>query len=178
MSTPLERRPLEDSPEFLKVTEERVQKVLEKRNPNKASGPDKIPDWFLKEYSYTIALPIMKILNLSFYEQSIPTAWKMADLVPLQQTKKRVNILEKDLRPILLTPCVSKVAEEFIVDDYVKPAVLEMIDKTQYGAIPYLSITMALINMLHHWYLGTDGNGSTVRTKNNFIRLQKSVRFY
>ena len=39
-----------------------------------------------------------------------------------------------------------------------------MIDKTQYGAIPYSSTTMALINMLHHWYSGTDGNGSTVRT--------------
>ena len=161
MSTPLERLPLEDSPEFLKVTEERVQKVLEKLDPNKASGPGKIPNWFLKQYSYIIALPIMKILNLSFYEQSIPTARKMADVVPLQK-KKRVNILEKDLRPISLTPCVSKVAEEFIVDDYVKPAVLEMIDKTQYGAIPHSSTTMALINMLHHWYLGTDGNGSTV----------------
>ena len=73
----------------------------------------------------------------------------MADVVPLQK-KKRVNILEKDLRPISLTPCVSKVAEEFIVDDYVKPAVLEMIDKTQYGAIPYSSTTIAPINMLHH----------------------------
>ena len=37
MLTPLERHPLEDSPELLKVTEERVQKVLEKFNPNKAS---------------------------------------------------------------------------------------------------------------------------------------------
>ena len=44
MSTPLERRSLEDSPEFLKITEERVQKVLEKLNLNKASGPDKIPN--------------------------------------------------------------------------------------------------------------------------------------
>ena len=59
MSTPLERRPLEDSPEFLKVTEERVQKILEKPNPNKASGPDKIANWFLKKYSYIIALPII-----------------------------------------------------------------------------------------------------------------------
>ena len=40
MLTPLERHPLEDSPEFLKVTEKRVQKVLEKLNTNKASGPD------------------------------------------------------------------------------------------------------------------------------------------
>ena len=53
----------------------------------------------------------------------------MAVVVPLQK-KKRVNVLEKDLRPISLTPCVSKVAEDIIVGDYVKPAVLEMIDKT------------------------------------------------
>ena len=119
-----------------------MQKVLEKLNPNKASGPDKISNWFLKEYPYIIALPIMEILNLSFYEQSIPTARKMADVVPLQK-KKRVNILEIDLRPISLTPCVSKVSDEFIVDDYAKPAVLEMIDKTQYGAIPHSSTTMA-----------------------------------
>ena len=103
MSSPLERRPLEDSPEFLKVTEERAQKVLEKLNPNKASGPDKIPNWFLKEHSYIIALPIMKILYLFFYKQSIPTAWKMADVVPLQK-KKRVNILEKDLRSMVNPP--------------------------------------------------------------------------
>ena len=30
--------------------------------------------------------------------------------------KKPVTILEKDLRPISLIPCISKVAEEFIVD--------------------------------------------------------------
>ena len=89
----------------------------------------------------------MKILNLSlsFHGQSLPTARKMADVVPLPK-KKPVNILEKDLRPISLTPCVSKVAEEFIVEDHVKPAVLEVIDKIQYGTIPHSSTTMALIN--------------------------------
>ena len=90
MSTPLERLPLKDSPEFLTITEERVQKVMEKLNPNKTSGPGKIPNWLLKEYSYIIAFLIMKILNLSFHEQSLPTAWKMADVVPLPK-KKPVN---------------------------------------------------------------------------------------
>ena len=97
MSTPLERLPLEDSPEFLTVTEERVLKVKEKLNPNKTSVPDRISNWLLKEYSYIIAFPIMKILNFSFHEQSLPTAWRMADVVPLPK-KKPVNLLEKDLR--------------------------------------------------------------------------------
>ena len=57
-----------------------------------------------------------------------------------------------------------KVAEGFIMDDYIKPAVLKELDHSQYGAIPNSSTTMALISMIHHWSLGTDGNGSTVRT--------------
>ena len=105
----------------------------------------------------------MEILNASFYEQRLPSMWKTADVTPLPK-KKRVKLLEKDLRPISLTPAVSEMAEGFIVDDYAKPAVLKVLDHSQYGAIPNSFTTMALISMLHHWSLGTDGNGSTVRT--------------
>ena len=50
------------------------------------------------------------------------------------------------------------------MDDYVKPAVMSVIDDSQYGAIPNSSTTMALISMLHNWSINTDGNGATVRT--------------
>ena len=75
-----------------------------------------------------------------------------------------MRILEKDLRPILLATAVSKVAEGFIVDDYVKPLVLKELDHSPYGVILKSTTTLALISMLRHWSLGTDGNGSTVRT--------------
>ena len=87
----------------------------------------------------------------------------MADASPLPK-KKPVLHLKKDLRPISLTPCVSKLAEEFMVEYVVKPAVLDVIRGNQYGAIPKSSTTMTLISMLHAWSLGTDGNGATVRT--------------
>ena len=66
-------------------------------------------------------------------------------------------------RPISLTPTLSKVGEDFIVEDYVKPAVLAKIDKNQNGTVPNSSTTHALISMLHNWFRDTDGNGSTVR---------------
>ena len=72
--------------------------------------------------------------------------------------------ITKELRPISLTPCISKVAEEFVVGGFVKPAVMKILDDNQYGAIPNSSTTMALISMLHSWSLGTDGNGATLRT--------------
>ena len=71
--------------------------------------------------------------------------------------------VNKHLRPISLTPVLSKVAEEFVVEQYVKPAVLEKVDAGQFGTIPGSSTTEALISMTHAWYKATDGNGATVR---------------
>ena len=87
----------------------------------------------------------------------------MADVTPLPKKKPLVDI-QKELRQISLTPCISKVAEEFFVDGFVKPAVINILDDDQYGAIPNSSTTMVLISMLHSRSLGTDGNGATVRT--------------
>ena len=89
----------------------------------------------------------MQIINASYYEQILPNTWKKTNVSPLPK-KKTVDTLEKDLRPIF----------------YVKPASLNLIDRSQYGAIPNSSTTKALISMLHHWCVNTDGNGSTIRT--------------
>ena len=47
--------------------------------------------------------------------------------------------------------------------DYVKPAVLDVLDPGQYGTVPNSSTTQALIHMLRNWSKETDGNGATVR---------------
>jgi len=44
------------------------------------------------------------------------------------------------------------------------PAVLNNLDMNQYGAVPKSSTTFALMDMLHDWSKGTDGNGATIRT--------------
>ena len=154
---------LEEWSELLTVTEARIYMAAAKLNPAKASGPDNVPNWFLKKCSDFVVHPITQILNASYREQYVPVDSKMADVIPLPK-KKSEHDLNKDLRPISLTPCISNLAEEFVVNDYIKPAVLKVIDPNQCGAIPKSSTTMALISTLHCWILGTDGNGSTIRT--------------
>ena len=114
------------------------------------------------EYADLIAFPVRRILNASFRRQHLPRSWKFADVMPLPK-KKPVEILKKDLRPISLTPCLSKVAEELIVADYIKP-VLKDLDTNQYGAVLKSSTTLALLDMLHDWSKGTYGNSATTRT--------------
>ena len=52
---------------------------------------------------------------------------------------------------------------EYVVDTYVKPAVLERFDPQQFGGVPKSSTTHALVRMLHSWLESTEGNGATTR---------------
>jgi hypothetical protein len=74
-----------------------------------------------------------------------------------------VTDINNHLRPISLTPFLSKSAKDFVVERHLKPAVLARINKSQFGSIPNSSTKLALISMLHSWNKTTDGNGSTNR---------------
>ena len=121
-----------------------------------------VPNWLLKEYAEFLANPVCNILSSSFEEQALPESWKYANITPLSKTKP-VSIIAKHIRPISLTSALSKLAEDFIVKNYVGPAVLEIIDPNQFVAIPKSSTTQAFISMMHAWTSATDGTGAAVR---------------
>ena len=61
------------------------------------------------------------------------------------------------------TPVLFKLAEDFVVDLYVKPAVLAKVDPRHFGIVPGSGTSEALVSMIHAWNSATDGNGATVR---------------
>ena len=68
-----------------------------------------------------------------------------------------MTTIAKDIRPISLTPALSKLAEDFVVSKYIGPAVSEAIYPNQFGAIPNSSTLHALISMMHTWAQAKDG---------------------
>ena len=88
--------------------------------------------------------------------------WKSADVVPIPK-EQNVEDISNHLRPISLTPLISKLAEDFVVSSHFGPAVLEVIDPNQFGAIPKSSATQSLTSMLHQWLEATHGTGAAVR---------------
>ena len=138
----------------LKVTTDAVFQKLSTLNPYKAHGADSIPNWILKENA--------DILSCSYRKCRLPQSWKEANVVPVPK-QKPVKDVNKHLRPISLTPVLSKIAEDFVVEEFIKPAVTAKIDNNQYGTVPKSSTTQALVSMVHAWYKHTDGNGATVR---------------
>ena len=121
------------------ITTETVFSLLNKINANKSNGPDNIPNWVLKEYASILAVPVTSLINSSLNEQTLPQIWKSADVTPIPKNSQ-VETISNDLRPISLTPTLSKIAEDYIVHVHVKPAVLEQIGKDQYGCIPPLAL--------------------------------------
>ena len=97
-----------------------VLAALKQLNPRKAAGPHCVPNWLLQEYAEVLAEPVTEILNSSYKEQGLPSPWKPADVVPLTK-QKPVEDLSKQLRPISLTPAISKLAEGFVVSTHVGP---------------------------------------------------------
>ena len=152
----------EDNGEVLKVSVVCVCHLLRNLNKYKYPSPGNIPNWLLTEYAELLADPITDILDTSFKEQKVPIIWRTANITPIPKVKQVINP-KNELRPISLTPCLSKVAEDLIVNDYIKPAVLEIIDPRQFGPIPGSSTVTALISMFHKWLGDTNGTGSTIR---------------
>ena len=65
----------------------------------------------------------------------------LANVIPLPKVKQVLD-LKKELRPISLTPDLSKIAEDFIVSGYIKPALEEEVALNQSGTITGSSTVM------------------------------------
>ena len=76
---------------------------------NKATGPDNLPAWILKNHDNILAGPLTAIFNSSLLEGIIPDTWKSANVIPVPKVNPpNTIIIEKDVRPISHTPIASK----------------------------------------------------------------------
>ena len=78
--------PIEDIRPY-HVSEMSVSKKLANLIKTKATGPDGISAWLLKENSDIVGAPISDILNSSYQEASLPRSWKCADIGPIPKTE-------------------------------------------------------------------------------------------
>ena len=127
---------------------------------NKATGPDNIPAWVLRNYANVLAPPLTAIFNNSLREGVLPMEWKMANVIPLPKTSPPVSI-EKNIRPISLTPIAAKVFESIIMK-WVNETIEGEIDAKQFGGISGTSTIDVLVELVHMWYKATDKLNSYV----------------
>jgi len=94
------------------------------------------------------------IFNSLIKEGVVPSIWKRANVVPIPKTKPPKSV-EQDLRPISLTPTISKIFES-IGGRWILEAIGDKFDKKQFGAIKGRSTSHALVDIMHKWHKALD----------------------
>lgn len=127
-----------------------VQRTLSALNPSKATGPDAVPARVLKSCSDSLAIPLAKLFTRCFRTGQQPTAWKIANVVPVYKKGSKSN--PKNYRPISLLSIISKCMETIInrsLSNFLeKNAILS---SRQFGFRSNLGTADLLIALQHEW---------------------------
>ena len=102
------------------------------------------------------------LVNASITQGSLPNVWNSADVLAIPKVYNPKSV-DDDLRPISLTPVLSKILERFVfrwLFRYVWPH----LDHYQYGNIKSSSTTHALIHLIHHWLVALETPGNSIRS--------------
>jgi len=69
------------------ITAETVFNKLERINIRKAPGSDDLPNWFLRDFGFTLCAPLACIFISSIKAGIVPCIWKSENVVPIPKTK-------------------------------------------------------------------------------------------
>ena len=73
--------PFPDMPP-ISVSVEGVASLLNDLNVHKATGPNRIPTYFLKETTVEVAPILTLIFQSSLHQGIVPSDWKVANIIP------------------------------------------------------------------------------------------------
>ena len=139
-----------------------VEKQLSKIKVSKAAGPDNIPNWVLRDMAPELAPVICSIWNASFRDAFVPAIWKSADIISIPKVSPPMSV-DKDLRPISLTPSLSK-GLEFYARKWTNEPLTPVLDPHQFGSRANYSTVTALVHLIHSWLLELEKPGTVIRT--------------
>jgi len=80
-------------------------------NIHKSPGPDRLPNWLLKEFAPLICDSVAAIFNASVREGCVPRIWKSAQVIPAPKVNPPTS-RENDFKSLSLHPTFAKVLEK------------------------------------------------------------------
>ena len=126
-----------------------IEKIIEKLNPSKSTGPNGIPVFILKAFKGFFSYWLSILINLCFETGEFPLMLKLAKVIPLHKKESVLNFL--NYRPISLLSVFSKIYEKTIyVRIYSYLDKYNMIYSKQFGFRKNHSVNHAIISFTEH----------------------------
>ena len=135
---------------FLSPTQpDEIEKIIDKLNPSKSTGPNGIPVFILKLFKGFFSFWLSKLINLCFETGEFPRMLKLAKVIPLHKKDSVLNFL--NYRPISLLSVFSKIYEKTIyVRIYSYLVKYNMIYSKQFGFRGNHSVNHAITSFTEH----------------------------
>lgn len=141
------------------ITEQEVSDIISQLDENKSSGPDSIPNFFIKKLKNQLALPLTAIFNKSLYSNTYPTKWKEAHIVPVfKKGSESANIC--NYRPISILNAFNKIFEK-IMHRHIFRSISSLIDSRQHGFFRNRSTITNLLEFSENLFNNMDSNTQT-----------------
>ena len=126
-----------------------IEKIIDRLNPSKSTGPNGIPVFILKAFKGFFSYWLSKLINLCFETGEFPSILKIAKVIPLHKKESLLNFL--NYRPISLLSVFSKIYEKSIyVRIYSYLEKFNMIYSKQFGFRGNHSVNHAIISFTEH----------------------------
>ena len=146
---------------FIIHVQEVERNKLSRINTSKAMGPDDIPSWIWKDCASAASATSLCSLQQQS-EGRVRTNYVEVSLhLPIPKVNPPTQ-LEKHIRPISLTPVLTKVMESFTCK-WIMECISEDIDPHQYGSVKGSSTVHALVELVHLWQQALDEPGKVLR---------------
>jgi len=104
--------------------------------------------WLFQQCSVELANIVSHIFNCSILSGRVPSQWLTAIVTPIPKIPRPLHV--SDLRPISVTPILSRVVEKLIVNKWLRPAIPSHSIADQFAFRRTGSTTAALVYLMHH----------------------------
>ena len=130
-------------------------KTLKSINPNKATGPDNIPNKVLKMAAEILSPSLSAIFNRSLSMGIYPDDWKMARVLPIFKSGDKDDI--GNYRPISIISAIAKVFGRLVHDQfYTYLSSNQLINPYQSGFRSTFSTLTSLLESTNNWCVNID----------------------
>ena len=103
----------DNSLDSITITPVEVLDVSRTLHLGKASGPDGINNYILKEVAYQMSYPLSQIYNQSLNTSIFPSSWKISNVCPI--LKSGDSAIASNYRPVSLLNTMEKVFERIVL---------------------------------------------------------------
>ena len=135
----------------VKITGEKILKIIRSSDPKKAHGWDDISINMIKLCDVATVNPLYLIYQKCLDTGRFPVSWKKGNVLPIH--KKENRQLKKNYRPISLLPICGKIFEKLIFDAiYEYLCENQLLTPSQSGFRPGDSTVNQLLSITHKIY--------------------------